>query len=102
MHDEEHSAMGKVTETIAQLRASWRERGGGHRDTEIQTGGAHEMDHRRDVAPALIAELEALEVERSRIQSLLMTGGSDASDQIAALAERVERLRRELVADSSG
>ena len=102
MRDEEHSAMGKVTETLAQIRASWRERGGMHGESEIQTGGAQEIDHRRDAAPALVAELEALELERSRIQSLLMTGGSDASDQIAALAERAERLRRELVADSSG
>jgi hypothetical protein len=95
MTDEENRKLSDISEALAQLRSRWsdpsRDLAEYVREGEVPSVN---QDLRQD-NPALLTELERLEGEHARIRSLLMGAQEAGEGQLAALEERVARLRND-------
>jgi hypothetical protein len=93
MRNEERAAIGKIGDTIEDLRARWRNPSGQRQEYvtagEVPSVNANEQREN----PALLARLDELSEERRRIHGLLMDGQLEGMTEIDALDVQVHRLR---------
>ena len=96
--DDARAKLGALDTALDELSSWWRDPS--RRLGEYVTAGqvsAVNAERQHDHT-ALGVELEALQAERGRLKSLIMDGHPAGPGEVAALAERVERLRREFAA----
>jgi hypothetical protein len=95
MRDEERAAIGKIGDVLEDLRGRWRDPSR-QRQEYVTAGEVGAVNAAEQLAnPALLATLEELESERRRIHGLLMDGQLTDTNEIQALAAKVERLRED-------
>jgi hypothetical protein len=97
MDEQDRIKLSGIDETLKKLRAWWREPSKTRTDYNATSVTAADAEtHHQNVA--LIAELEKLEAERSRLHSLVMDGQPANAAELQALASQAERLRVDFTA----
>jgi hypothetical protein len=101
MRDDERKLIGEIGDLLEELRARWRDPSR-QRQVYVTAGEVDAVNAAEQLAnPALLSTLEELESERRRIHGLLMDGQLTDTNEIQALAAKVERLRQDFSVQSA-